>query len=715
MGRNKRFDEAKALRLKDRDFAPIDKALCGIFAEMLYYPLFALLEEQGGIRLKENPAKKKAEHKAGLKNAIAPNERLNAKRRQRQAAEIDRGSLEAAIISGRIRYDRGYFLGRLSAAISRDIKALGGKWDYRLAAFKLPPESLPPHISIALGQAKINSDRLHESMKGTLDGMRSAVSAMGKDRDGGENSLTPLFREAIEAFERNFQSGIAGLAIAPELTPEMREELAREYSGNMELDIKNWAMESIRRLRQRVSDNAFKGMRAADLAKALQHDWGISRNKARFLARQETSLLMSKFREARYKSAGVSKYRWSSSGDARVRESHAALDGHIFTWDSPPIVDPATGRRGHPGEDYGCRCVAIPLIDDEAEELANSLENDADFEKKHPRDRLGKFIDKCKAAIRSLIGKAKSLFRKGKGKSKADYDISGTKTFAEYASKKDDPNITPEKVLDSLQDMEIAGTKYTAEEIRAKIKETDAAIRAIKQDTKEKYKTIIKPDGSKTYTPERIKKHNEILGELFGDIDIKKPKNGEKPVFIVLGGRGGSGKSQFEGEVYDKNKFLVLNSDLIKEMLPEYARWNAQEVHFESSYILDKAITKARTLGLNVVWDTTMSSLKGTEETVLKFKKDGYHIEAHYMYLPRQKSVQRGIERFINPSNGRYVPLDILLSMRQNEQNFDKIKEIADVWSFTDNDVEYGKPPKLIAKKGNLHFKEGGQKWIGKN
>ena len=53
--------------------------------------------------------------------------------------------------------------------------------------------------------------------------------------------------------------------------------------------------------------------------------------------------------------------------------------------------------------------------------------------------------------------------------------------------------------------------------------------------------------------------------------------------------------------------------------------------------------------------------------------------------------------------------------MRQNEQNFDKIKEIADVWSFTDNDVEYGKPPKLIAKKGNLHFKEGGQKWIGKN
>jgi len=293
---------------------------------------------------------------------------------------------------------------------------------------------------------------------------------------------------------------------------------------------------------------------------------------------------------------------------------------------------------------------------------------------------------------------------------KTEYDISGTKTFAEYASKKDDPNITPEKVLDSLQDMEIAGTRYTAEEIRAKIKETDAAIKAIKKDTKEKYKTIINPDGSREYTPEREEIHISIITELFKNAEGKKPKNGEKPTFIILGGRGGSGKSQFEGEVYDKDKFLVLNSDLIKEMLPEYKGWNANEVHNESSYILDQAITKARTLGLNIVWDTTMSYLEGTLSFIEQFKKAGYNTEAHYMYLPRQKSAQRAIGRFLDPNDGRYVPLNVLLGMTQNEQNFDKIKDVVDAWSFSDNDVKKGDSPTLIAKNGDMSYKKGDKK-----
>ncbi len=46
-------------------------------------------------------------------------------------------------------------------------------------------------------------------------------------------------------------------------------------------------------------------------------------------------------------------YIWRTRGDNKVRASHAANNGKIFAWDSPPPT-------GHPGEDYGCRCWAQP-------------------------------------------------------------------------------------------------------------------------------------------------------------------------------------------------------------------------------------------------------------------------------------------------------------------------------------------------------------------
>lgn len=47
-------------------------------------------------------------------------------------------------------------------------------------------------------------------------------------------------------------------------------------------------------------------------------------------------------------------YRWRTAGDDKVRPSHAANEGRIFNWDRAPAT-------GHPGEDYGCRCMAEPV------------------------------------------------------------------------------------------------------------------------------------------------------------------------------------------------------------------------------------------------------------------------------------------------------------------------------------------------------------------
>ena len=46
-------------------------------------------------------------------------------------------------------------------------------------------------------------------------------------------------------------------------------------------------------------------------------------------------------------------YIWYTMGDSKVRSEHAKRHGKIFKWDIPP-------QGGHPGEDYNCRCLAIP-------------------------------------------------------------------------------------------------------------------------------------------------------------------------------------------------------------------------------------------------------------------------------------------------------------------------------------------------------------------
>ena len=52
--------------------------------------------------------------------------------------------------------------------------------------------------------------------------------------------------------------------------------------------------------------------------------------------------------------AGYGRYIWTTRRDDRVRPDHARLEGGIFRWDDPPVVDLRSGRRRHPGEDYQC-------------------------------------------------------------------------------------------------------------------------------------------------------------------------------------------------------------------------------------------------------------------------------------------------------------------------------------------------------------------------
>lgn len=258
-------------------------------------------------------------------------------------------------------------------------------------------------------------------------------------------------------------------------------------------------------------------------------------------------------------------------------------------------------------------------------------------------------------------------------------------------------NLTPEDIIANA----VKTGKHSEKAIREKIDFADEYNAGIK-DRKLFTQTLYSNEKGE-YNRERAEKHKKIIEDLFKNRNTAKPKNGEPPKFIMLGGRGGSGKSKFgkEGnaaQVYDNKNYIVLDADEIKKYLkPPYNGYNAYEVHEESSDILKQALSKARKEGLNVVLDGTMSGYESTEKKLKAFDDAGYNIEMYYMHLPREKSAERAIGRFMK-EGGRYVPLVELLKMKDNEENFDKLKKYASKWAFYNNDVEEGEDPILVDK-----------------
>lgn len=256
-------------------------------------------------------------------------------------------------------------------------------------------------------------------------------------------------------------------------------------------------------------------------------------------------------------------------------------------------------------------------------------------------------------------------------------------TAADYASDHDQADVTPEAILEQFPD-----------DTKDKIAAAQERLASIEQ-------TIDQYQQDGRWTEERKKCHRQILEKVLSpeQIEAATPAEGENPTLVILGGRGGSGKSAFAGEVYDPEKSIVLDADAIKGMLPEYEGWNAHQVHMESGEIFDSIVRAARDAGLNVVLDKTMKTAKATVAEVKVFKEAGYRTEAHYMHLPRQEAAKRAISRFLDGrEKGRYVPLEVVLSNTTNEEAFDQVKELVDAWSFRDNNVARGEQPILISE-----------------
>lgn len=267
-----------------------------------------------------------------------------------------KSALTAAIENGSVWYADGRFQGSFNAAITKELRDMGAKWNAPSRSWSLDAALLPAQIRMAQGVASVAYDQIRRRVLTTLDDINvQSIQRLGRLKD--------RYTKTIEWMDDDFKKTVAKVAIPPKLTDKQRDIIASEWSQNLDKYIQGWTEDAIVKMRQQVQGNAFIGQRAENLVKMIRDEYGVSQRKAHFLARQETSLLMSKYRESRYRDIGLTRYKWSTSGSPRVRHDHAELNGKIFSWDSPPVTNKATGARNHPGEDFNCECIAIPIVD----------------------------------------------------------------------------------------------------------------------------------------------------------------------------------------------------------------------------------------------------------------------------------------------------------------------------------------------------------------
>lgn len=119
---------------------------------------------------------------------------------------------------------------------------------------------------------------------------------------------------------------------------------------------------------ERVHELTLRGLenseRAASYVDEIRRSGEVTKARATLIARTEVARTASILTQTRAQAAGITHYRWQTSKDADVRRGHAAMQGKVCRFDTPPAVE-ENGRimHHHPGQIWNCRCWPEPLVE----------------------------------------------------------------------------------------------------------------------------------------------------------------------------------------------------------------------------------------------------------------------------------------------------------------------------------------------------------------
>ena len=120
-----------------------------------------------------------------------------------------------------------------------------------------------------------------------------------------------------------------------------------------------------------IYEGLSSGSTAKEIGKEISSIGGVTERRAQFIARDQLASVYGDLTKQRQQNLGIKRFKWLTSHDERVRDTHAALDGMIFDWDTGASGSgvPAEMEGLMPGEDFNCRCTSTIVKEDLLEAL----------------------------------------------------------------------------------------------------------------------------------------------------------------------------------------------------------------------------------------------------------------------------------------------------------------------------------------------------------
>lgn len=284
-----------------------------------------------------------------------------------------------ALKQGKISYDGTYFKpvkGKFGVRLAKEFQSIGAV--LKNNGYKLPRKIGDPTLELIKTTAIAERQRIIEKAE------RMKVKLM-EAKDLPDVECDKEVSELLENFMLNMQKSLfddddSKIGIKKQLSALEKQQIIQEYIENIQTYSKKLLYDSNKELRTIIVGELLKeNLTVEALTNIIQGRYGIAERHAKFIARQESHMAREKITKNSAKSLGFNHYVWQTVGDYKVRpmggtasymgDNHKRLDGKIFSFDDPPIVDRIKGRKCNPGEDFGCRCTARVIIEDEYFEL----------------------------------------------------------------------------------------------------------------------------------------------------------------------------------------------------------------------------------------------------------------------------------------------------------------------------------------------------------
>lgn len=279
-----------------------------------------------------------------------------------------------ALKSGALYYQNNAFYsksGRFSNKISMELEKIGAKYSKYGRCYRLNKDKLPTELNWII---ETTNAKVYESAMTAIKILDTAISQI--DEKIKEIKITDIAEEMIlnveKKVEENFKANKIQ-TITPKMSDSIASQFAKEYTETLKYDIKNWQPQNIVKMREVIGQMALKGESRITIQNYIQTRFKVSQQKAKFLTRSESSLAVTEYLSAKYQSEGFSEFIWHAAMDERTRDEHRKLNGKVFRFDNPPIVEVKNKKgkvirvtQGLPGQiDYGCRCTMTPYISKE--------------------------------------------------------------------------------------------------------------------------------------------------------------------------------------------------------------------------------------------------------------------------------------------------------------------------------------------------------------